>query len=605
MKRLLLFYLLLMSCAGIAQSLGEDAYIKYYLGRSVQRTKLFGENGIGKFIVFRNIPANWIRTYQRTNALDAVQGLFGAVSPTFNSLSNRSFFLDLQGSNLGELDLSLRGKIEFKKVAGELSVNGHWVDQKNDANQDGYLDLPKKKRILFNNSWSIYLKNFTSINQIWFLGMETERGQTHFYKPTDYLTTNAYGNGIGVTHLVGESSNFVATRKKDMLLINFKVVDHTQNNYYGLRLYNGKEWSVDTKAQYSYRLDNGFDLFQFGLNYRYQIIRENLDSLMLERQESFGGGYVGYETFFGKKLKLSTRINIAHHNLAKWIFIPHLRLDATILKALSANVFGGSGMRYANVLSENAQFLISNRVVDIVEPLNPERAWYYGASVNYGTWVKLGWDFYTSVNLQFYHTIYQSKVIMDLDRDPYQIAFYNLDGKSEKLSFELDAQIRLAKPQIGLNIDYRFDYIQSTIHGQYVLEPMYSIHNVLFAVDYRMRIRGRYIATIMTQLHWYGSQRLPNVSTKGLLGANPYGLASSDVYRWDFKISFPFYRWIRGSNKLKNFTFYFGIDNILDSVQELTYISGSQPFSRGFDGGLFWNSTVGRRFYGGLTYHFR
>ncbi|CAA6829135.1 MAG: TonB-dependent receptor [uncultured Aureispira sp.] len=604
MKQLLLLLVfILTSSASIAQSLGEDVYIRYYLGRSIQRTKLFDETGIGKFIAFRNIPSNWILEYQRTNALEDIQGLFGAVKPNFSFLNNKSFLLDFKGSSLGELDFSFRGKMDFKKVIGELNVNGHWGNQRNDSNQDNYLDLDLKKRIFLHNSWSFFLKNFTSVNTIWFLGMETQGGQLNFNKASDYLTNNAYGNGIGVTHFVGESSNFIATRSKDMLLINFRVVDHTQNNYYGLQAYTGKEWSVDAKAQYSYRLDNGFDLFQFGLNYRYQTIRESLDSLDLERKESFGGGYVGYETFFGKKFKLSTRVNVAYHNLASWIFVPHLRLDATLLKSLSATAFGGSGMRYANVLSENAQFLLSNRSVKIEEALLPERAWYYGASVNYGTWLKLGLDFYTSLNVQVYHTIYQNKIILDLDSDAYAMSFHNQDGKAEKLSFELDAQIRLAKPQIGLNIDYRLDFIHSTINNQYVREPLSSMHNLLLALDYRLMIQNVYICDITSQFHWYGPQRLPNVSVK-TGGGFSYPLESPSVSRWDLKLSFPFYAWVKRSTKWKNFIFYAGIDNLLNEVQPLSYINGEQPFDQNFDGGLFWNSTLGRRYYGGFTYVF-
>ena len=603
MKQLLLLIFILTSNASIAQSLGEDVYIRYYLGRSIQRTKLFDETGIGKFITFRNIPSSWILEYQRTNALEDIQCLFGAVKPKFSFLNNKSFLLDFKGSSLGELNFSFRGKIDFKKITGQLSINGHWGDQRNDSNQDNYLDLNLKKRIFLHNSWSFFLKNITSVNTIWFLGMETQGGQLNFNKSTDYLTTNAYGNGIGVTHFVGESSNFIATRSKDMLLINFRVVDHTQNSYYGLQAYKGKEWSVDAKAQYSYRLENGFDLFKFGLNYRYQTIRESLDSLELERKESFGGGYVGYETFFGKKFKLSTRVNVAYHNLASWIIVPHLRFDATILKSLSATVFGGSGMRYANVLSENAQFLFSNRSVKIEEPLLPERAWYYGASVNYGTWLKLGLDFYTSLNLQVYHTIYQNKIILDLDSDAYAMSFHNQDGKAEKLSFELDAQIRLSKPQIGLNIDYRLDFINSTINNQYIQEPLHSMHNLLLALDYRLRIQNVYICDITSQFHWYGPQRLPNVAVKTVGGAS-YPLQSPSVSRWDLKLSFPFYAWIKRSTKLKNFIFYVGIDNLFNEVQPLSYIGGDQPFNQNFDAGLSWNSTVGRRYYGGFTYVF-
>lgn len=599
--RRLLAILLLYTCTNLgAQSLGEDVYIRYYLGRSIQRTKLFNETGLGKFLLFKNIPANWISEYQRTNALEDIQGLFGAVEPKFSVIRGRSFLADFRGSSLGELDLSFRGALSYEKVTGHLNINGHWANQKNDFNGDNYLDLPLKKRILVHNAWSFYLKNFTSVNRLLFLGMEHQAGQIDFDKATDFLTTNAYGFGGFLTHFVGESNNYFALRKKDLLQVSLRVVDHTQNNYYGLRQYNGKEWSVDTKAQYNYRLDSGFDMFLFGLNYRYQTIRESFDSLQLERQESFGGGFVGYETFLGKKFKLSTRINVSHHNLARWVFVPHIRLDATILKVLSANVFGGSGMRYANVLSENVQLLNSNRKVYIDETLRAERAWYYGASVNYGNWIHLGWDFYTSLNLQFYHTIYQNKIILDIDRNINGIHFYNLDGQAEKISFELDGQLRLARPQIGLNLDYRLDFIHSTINEEYVREPLYSMHNILLGIDYKLRIRGKDICDITTQLHWYSPQRLPNVGISG----SGYPLETADVYRWDMKFSFPFYSWIKKRTKAKNFTFYFGIDNILDAVQPLPPIAHERPFDPDYDGGLMWNSTVGRRFYGGFSYLF-
>jgi hypothetical protein len=129
------------------------------------------------------------------------------------------------------------------------------------------------------------------------------------------------------------------------------------------------------------------------------------------------------------------------------------------------------------------------------------------------------------------------------------------------------------------------------------------MHNLLLALDYRVMIRNVYICDITSQFHWYGPQRLPNVAVK-TVGGDSYMLQSPSVSRWDLKLSFPFYSWIRGGRKLKNFIFYVGIDNILNEVQPLSYISGDQPFNQNFDGGLFWNSTVGRRYYGGFTYVF-
>jgi hypothetical protein len=206
--------------------------------------------------------------------------------------------------------------------------------------------------------------------------------------------------------------------------------------------------------------------------------------------------------------------------------------------------------------------------------------------------------------LQVYHTIYQNKIILDLDSDAYAMSFHNLDGRAEKLSFELDAQIRVSKPQIGLNIDYRLDYINSTINNQYVIEPLSSMHNILLALDYRLIIRNVHILDFTSQLHWYGPQRLPNVAVKTIGTDAADTIESGSVYSWDLKLSFPVYNWVKKRTKWKNFIFYGGIDNVLNEVQPLPFISGDDPFSQNFDGGLFWNSTVGRRYYGGFSYVF-
>ncbi len=603
MKLFLLFVSFLWITGLSAQSLGEDPYIRFYLGRSIQRTKLFYQTGLGKFIMFRNIPDNWIKEYQRSNALEDVQGLFGAVENKFSFVKSRSFLVDFKGSDMGELDMSLRANLEFKKLTGKFSVNGHWQNQRNDRNNDNFLDLPLKKRILAHNSWEVFFKNFTSVNQIWVLGLQTQDGQSFFNKEEHYMTTNAYGTGSDVVQVAGESSNYIKVRKKDLVLFHIQALDHSQQDFYGLRKYKAKEWGIGSKLQYNYRLDNGNDMFIIGLNYNYRSMIESIDSIDNSRQESFGGGFLGYETFFGKNIKLSSRINVTHHNLAQWIVVPHVRFDAKLHKYLIANLFGGSGMRYANVLSENSALLFSNREVDIPEILRHEQAWYYGASLQYGNWINLGWDLYTFLNFQFYHTIYQNKIITDLDSDPYKMIFTNLNGHAEKLSFEMDVQLRLARPQMGLNIDYRMDFVYSTIAGQYSQEPLYSMHNLLLAFDYRIIINRLYVCDITTQLHYQGPKRLPDVTAK-MTSSNPFPNYSPDVYRWNMKISFPFYKWMKGNNKTKNFIFYFGVDNILNSVQNLQDVSSFEPFNNNFDAGLRYNTFTGRRFYGGFTYRF-
>jgi hypothetical protein len=587
----------------LAQSLGEDAYLDYYLGRNIQEGRLFSGYGLNTLPLLKSIPNEWIYLYRRNNTLNDSRALFGQVDPVFRvPYARNNLLVSFKGSHLGELDLNIIGKVRYKKVSTTLRVNGHWNSTKHDNNQDNFLDIPLQKRLLAHNIWNINLDRFSSVNTIWYTNQQRQGGQWQFDYAKDYLTNQAYGYGQAIQHLVGESINYISVRKRDLLTLQFRVADHSHQDYYGLRQYTGTEWGIDTRAIYTYTLDNAVDQFRIGLNYHYNIIRENLDTLQLHRNESYGGGFVGYETSLGKKFHLSSRFNILYHNIAKWVLVPHLKLDFKLHEHFAANIFGGGGMRFANVLNENQRFLLSNRTIEIKEPLEAERAWNYGGSFVYSQWWK-GVDLMSTLKFQFKHTLYENKIIADLDQDAYTLAFYNLDGKAEKFSFELDAHVQWTALRLDLGIDYRFDWYAATINQVYQQLPLQSMHTMMVDIGYRQKLNyyRKYI-DFETQLYWYGPQRLPDASAKG----STFGLASTGVFRWDMKVTAPikiFFKRYRGEKY--NIELFVGMDNILQNIQQNPFIAATQPFSPDFDGGLAWQSTSGRRFYSGFKFYLK
>ncbi|MCP4440119.1 MAG: hypothetical protein GY810_14345 [Aureispira sp.] len=582
------------------QSLHEDNYIQFYLGRSIQRAQLAGESGLGKFILFKNMPAVWVTEYHQDNSLTSIDGLFGNVGVVQRELHRNNFLLDFRGNSLGELDANAFGHLEFNKISTQLSINGHWNNTKTDQNKDNFLDLPLKKRLLVQNQWAVNTKRYSSINRILYLGLDQTAGQTHFNKKIDRLSSNVYGMGDLVHHVVAESYNYITPRARDLLIIDLKLVDHNQKSFYGLREYNAKEWLTDLGAHYIYKL-NKIDAFHFGLNYKYQNFRENFDTLQLVRKESVGGGYLGYETYFGKKVQLSTRINIHYHNLAKFFISPQVRLNWIITDFFRASLWAGNGMRYANILSENTHLLTSSRQITIKEPLRAEQAWHYGASFSFQEWIVD--RLYCNIDLQFSQTHYLNKTILDLDYNPYSILFYNLDGIAQKTSIEIDARFRLDRPFIGLNLDYRMDWTASTINQIYAQEPLYSVHHVLLGVDYNLKIQRRWIVQFGLQYHYASPQRLPDISSK--TNGSSYPFQTTAIHQLNMELTLPFFNWFRHQNKWTNFTFYFGLNNLLNQTQPLPAVAHEAPFSPNFDAGMQWNTTVGRRFYGGVRYLFR
>ncbi|MFK7797125.1 MAG: hypothetical protein AB8E82_06700 [Aureispira sp.] len=601
---LLLLFLLIAPVVQQAQSLGEAPYGRYHLGLGAQRGQLFGERGLGKYSIFNNLPQLWTEHYQRKYSLQGIQGMFGDWQVQPKALLDQSAVVQLQGSSMGELDMSLGGKVDFKNVIGQLQVNGHWVQQRNDTNADNFLDLPLKKRFVLHNQWAIYLKKFTSLNQVQFLTLETQAGAIDFEKWRDFLTRRAYGTGRSLTHLVGESNNYITTNDDNMLVIHLRVSDHTQNDYYGLRQYFGKEWTVRSSAIYSYRLEKESGLFVFGLQYNSNNQRERLDSLSIERQEVFGGGCIGYENYLSKSVELSTRLNVGYHNLAEWLVLPQVQLRIVLSDQWEIALLSGSGIRYANVWSEYAPLLASSRAVVIQEPLQGERAWYYGLSANYYQWFGSKQGVLVDLEAQFYHRIFQNKVVADLEANAYELAFYNTDQANE-WSFGIKGDVALAAWQLHLDVAYRLDLFYSTIKEQYVQEALYAPHNLLLGIDFPLYIKGYQLFKLHSQWYLQGGQRLPDVRAKTTAaGMDAYPLQPLAVTRWDWRISLGAGAWLNRVLHLEQLTLFLGMDNVLNTVQPLGAIDANRPFERHFDAGLFWNSTVGRRYYGGLKYLF-
>ncbi|MGH1339188.1 MAG: hypothetical protein ACRBFS_23930 [Aureispira sp.] len=601
---LLLSFLFFLPIVLLAQSLGEHPYGQYHLGWGAQRSQLFGERSVGKFLLFNNVPKNWIKEYQRVYPLEGIQGEFGAWQIEPQQLSDQSADFQFQGSALGELDLSLQGKVDFKKVIGQLQLNGHWGQQRNDHNADGFLDVPLKKRFVLHNQWSIYLKKFTSFNYVQFLALETQGGAMNFEKWRDFLTRRAYGTGRSVTHLVGESDNYITTNDDNMLVINLRVSDHTQNDYYGIRQYLGKEWTVRSYATYKYRLEEDAGLFIFGLKYNSNTIRERLDSLVLERQEVFGGGYIGYENYLSERVELSTRLNVGFHNIAQWLVLPQAQLRVILSDQWDLALISGSGIRYANVLNEQVPLLASSRSVVLRETLLGERAWYYGLSANYYQWLGTKQGIAVDLTAQFYHRVFQNKVVTDLETNPYEIAFYNTNQANE-WSVGVDGKIAFATWQLHVDLAYRLDLFYSRINNEYQQEFLYAPHNLMLGVNFPIYIKGYQLFKLQSQFYLQAGQRLPSVRTKTMAAGTPaYPIYPEAVTRWDWRLSLGEGAWLNRVLNLERLTLFVGMDNTLNIVQPLGAVGADEPFGRQFDAGLFWNSTVGRRYYGGLAYLF-
>ena len=591
----------LLACGLSAQSLGEDPGLSYYWNNQLGSARLYNDNGLGKEIWLRNLPLDWYSALSLEGFSNQHDAGFGHLLIAPKGIPK--FGVNTNFSHFGEADATLMGQFTIKKVSSSLQLNGHYFDRAIDRNSDGFMDLPMKKRIQFNNVWEAHVPNYSSYNRIKYMAMEENGGQVS-------RDSNAYKTGLNLEQLDLHSQHLVAVRKKDLFLIDLRMKDHGQSRNWGGRNYEGKEWLAEGSARYEYHLENDLDIFRMGMLYRQQRYDERIDSQNLKREERMGGVFVGYDSYWGKHLLILTHVHLLYHNLAKLRISPMVKVNYSPLKQLAVNLYGGNSWRYANPLTENARYLYSGRNVTIPNVLQPENAWYYGLAAASGTWVNLDnypfCNFHLKGSTKFTHNVFTQQVVADVDADAYELRFYNLEkgDKAYRLSWGLEGQISFSKPNLTINVDYRYDKAKTTIDGVLRELPFYSRHNWLIHLNYACYIkknyRNLYLFNLQSFNYIQGSQRIPDLSAKSI----GMPLSSGSFGRWDLQILFPIYSWIKSASKWKNFMLHLGFDNLTNVIQPVTVLHSEHPFGNGFDAGMGWNSWVGRRFYGGFKYVF-
>ena len=79
-----------------------------------------------------------------------------------------------------------------------------------------------------------------------------------------------------------------------------------------------------------------------------------------------------------------------------------------------------------------------------------EEAWNYGASVS--TYVPV-FGKTLNINAEYYYTDFLKQVVVDMDSNPHEVAFYNLDGRSYSHVFQRPADGETVDQQIQRTAD--------------------------------------------------------------------------------------------------------------------------------------------------------
>jgi outer membrane receptor for ferrienterochelin and colicin len=455
------------------------------------------------------------------------------------------------------------------------------------------MDMPLSNQGIFLNRWELRKDNGlhfeVGIKGTW---IDKTGGEVNFNPETDKGTTNAWGMDLITKRVEGWTKIGKVNVQKPWQSFGFQLsgVIHDQDSYFGLNRYDASQNSLYANFLYQSIISNTNHKILTGLSYQYDSYKESLNSTNFNREEIVPGAFFEYTYNYLDKFTAVAGLRIDHHNQYGTFMTPRLHIryalgDRSVLRAST-----GRGQRTAIIISENSGLLASSRQITVEGQennlpygLKPEIAWNFGINFTQEFTLDYREGFFS---FDFYRTNFENQIVVDLDRNPQEAVFYNLDGKSYSNSFQAQVDYELLK-RLDVRLAYRFFDVKTTYDGDLRLKPLVSRHRFFVNLAYESR---KYWKVDYT-LNWQGKKRIPDTFTN----PEPYQLS-------DYSPNFMVMNLQVSKTWLEKLNVYVGVENLLNYRQDNPILASEDPFGPYFDSSLAWGPIFGRNIYAGIRY---
>jgi outer membrane receptor for ferrienterochelin and colicins len=600
-----------LPCCNLSESFENSATIDVGYSDAVtgaKHIKMLGLAGIYSQMLFENIP--YLRGLESTFGLNYVPGPWmesiqiskgaAAVINGYESTTGQinieykkpeksdPLFINLFVNSIGRFESNVTAAIPVnEKWSTMLLFHGSTMQNKMDRNNDGFLDIPLNRQLNFFNRWKYNPEGNVRLQfGISLMDELREGGQMDFDYDRDQGGSEYYGINIATRKYQGFGKIGFLFPEKSYQSIGFqtRATWFSQESLYGLNNYDGEQFSYYANLIYQSIISNTNHIINFGASFLYDDYRERLNMDNYNRTEFVPGIFGQYTYTDPEKFNGIAGLRIDHNSVYGSLITPRIHLRYNLDQHTALRASAGKGYRTANVLAENTGVLASSRVLHFVEDFDMEKAWNYGLNITRGFPLAEGREITASVD--FYRTDFQNQIVVDMDRDPGAVYFYNLDGKSYSNSFQAEVSLEPVE-RLDITLAYRFSDVKSTINGQLLEVPLTTRYKGLLTLSYATPFR-KWAFDFTGQLN--GQSRLPDTR----MNPPEYQLGE---YSPQYVILHA-----QVSKRFKWFEIYVGGENLTDFRQEDPILAPDDPFGPNFDASMVWGPLLGRRFYAGIRY---
>jgi len=556
-------------------------------------------------------PGTWVESIQVTKGAGSVVNGFESISGQINTelikpIGDIPFFLNAYGATDSRFELNTHfNKRISDKWATSLFVHGNTRLNKNDMNDDGFLDSPLAKQINLLNRWQYNdpENGLVSFINFRYMNDKKQTGQMDFDKERDKLTTNYWGSEINTERF--DLSTKIGYVFPDMPYqsIGFQNAfnSHKQESYFGLNQYDIHQKSFYSNLIFNSIISNTLNKFSTGLNFSYDQYDEFVGvpgiSGDFDRIDNSIGAFFEYTYDNADNFSFIAGGRVDVHNRLGTFFTPRLHIRYNPWEKGVLRASAGRGKRSANIFAENQQLFASSRTFDILNTagkiygLDAEIAWNYGLSFMqgfslFGKTADIGFD--------FYRTDFQNQAVVDLYQSPQQVAFYNLNGVSYANSLQLEFNIELVK-RLNLRTAYKYYDIQTDYLSGTLERPLQAKHRLFANAGYETALTesARQWKFDFTY-NWMGAQQLPNTASNPVEDRLPE--YSSPFSLMNIQLTRVF---------SSTFELYVGGENIGNYQQEKAIVGSNDPFGPNFDASIIYAPIFGQMYYAGLRFKIR
>jgi outer membrane receptor for ferrienterochelin and colicin len=578
------------------------------LGLAGPYTQITRENipdvrGLSAVYGLTYIPGAWIENIHLNKGTGSVANGYESIAGQINvdlrnPASMDKAYFNLYANEGGRLEANTNLSFDVGDNLGSaLLLHASNNSIKHDRNNDGFLDKPLSKNFIALNRWELYNDKGLHFQ----LGAKTTLidkigGQTGFDIDKDRGSNTIWGMNINVNRHEVWTKLGKVNLNKPWQSVGFQssAAIHKQESFFGLNEYNASQNSFYSNLIFQSIIGNTNHKFKSGLSFQHDFYDESLNSDLYIREENVGGAFFEYTYSHLDKFNAVAGLRTDYHNEYGIFLTPRLHLRYALTEKTVLRASGGRGFRTANIFAENSGFLASSRQIKIngissIEgfySLEPEIAWNFGLNIS----KKFILDYRNGViSFDFYRTDFMNQVVIDLDGNPNEIAFYNLSGKSFSNSFQAQIDYEIIK-RLDVRLAYRWYDVKTSYNGFLLQKPLVASNRAFINLAYETIKYWKFDYT----LNWQGKKRVPGTSTTN----QPYSAYnySPDFILMNAQVS---------KEWREVFELYFGVENLLNFVQENPIISSDLPFDQSFDSSIIWGPIFGRSFYVGLRYKIR